>query len=115
MPVVRKASIANRVTVKREIGTISAAGSRNVRLQRAAADVQDLGDVDLPAGLGSGQDGHVLIYDSASDKFKLVDPDIVLSASVDDNDLPDDFITQLEDEIDLGNVQLDEVDGGGFV
>ena len=55
------------------------------------------------------------MYDSTLDKFKLVDPDVVLSASVDDNDLPDDFISQLEDEIDLGNVQLDEVDGGGFV
>ena len=114
MPVVRKASIATRVTVKREIGTISAAGSRSVKLQRSAADIQDLGDVELPS-LGAGQDGHVLVYDSTLDKFKLVDPDVVLSASVDDNDLPDDFITQLEDEIDLGNVQLDEVDGGGFV
>ena len=56
-----------------------------------------------------------LIYDSTLDKFKLVDPDVVLSASVEDNDLPDDFISQLEDEINLGNVQLDEVDGGGFV
>ena len=114
MPVVRKASTANRVTVKREIGTASAAPNRNVRLQRSVADIQDLGDVELPS-LGSGQDGHVLVYDSTLDKFKLVDPDVVLSASVDDNDLPDDFITQLEDEIDLGNVQLDEVDGGGFV
>ena len=114
MPVVRKASIATRVTVKREIGTISATGSRSVKLQRAAADIQDLGDVSLPS-LGSGEDGHVLVYDSTLDKFKLVDPDVVLSASVDDNDLPDDFISQLEDEIDLGNVQLDEVDGGGFV
>lgn len=114
MPVVRKASIATRVTVKREVGTISAAGSRSVRLQRSAADIQDLGDVELPS-LGAGQDGHVMVYDSASDKFILVDPDVVLSSSVDDNDLPDDFISQLENEIDLGSVQLDEVDGGGFV
>ena len=74
----------------------------------------DLGDVSLTS-LGSGQDGHVLIYDSDLDKFKLVDPDVVLSASVDDNDLPDDFIEQLEDELNLGNIQIDEIDGGGFV
>jgi len=113
MPVVRKASTANRVILKKEIGTSSASSSRSVRLQRTAVDVQDLGDVDINPT--EAEDGFVMIYDSASDKFILVDPDVVLSASVDDNDLPDDFITQLEDEIDLGNVQLDEIDGGGFV
>ena len=56
-----------------------------------------------------------MVYDSPSDKFVLVDPDVVLSQSVEDGDLPDDFIDQLESEIDLGNVQLDNVDGGGFV
>ena len=114
MPVVRKASVANRVTVKKEIGTASASPSRRVSLQRAAAQMTDLGDVSLTS-LGSGQDGHVLIYDSDLDKFKLVDPDVVLSASVDDNDLPDTFIEQLEDELNLGNIQIDEIDGGGFV
>ena len=113
MPVVRKASTANRVTIKREIGTASASSSRSVKLQRIAADIQDLGDVSVSPDAST--DGFVMVYDSASDKFILVDPDVVLSASVDDNDLPDDFITQLEDEIDLGNVQLDQVDGGGFV
>ena len=113
MPVVRKASTANRVTIKREIGTVSAPINRSVRLRRTAADIEDLGDVNVNPDAST--DGFVLVYDSASDKFILVDPDVVLSASVDDNDLPDDFITQLEDEIDLGNVQLDEVDGGGFV
>ena len=115
MPVIRKASTANRVTIKKEIGTASAPRSRTVRLQRLAADVSDLGDVTLPSDLGAGHDGFVMVYDADADKFTLVDPDVVLSASVDDSDLPDDFITQLEDEIDLGNVQLDEVDGGGFV
>ena len=56
-----------------------------------------------------------MVYDSGTDKFILVDPDVVLSQSVEDGDLPDDFIDQLEDEIDLGNVQLDNVDGGGFI
>ena len=74
----------------------------------------DLGDVSL-TGLGSGQDEHRLTYDSDLDKFKLVDPDVVLSASVDDSDLPADFIEQLEDELNLGNIQIDEIDGGGFV
>ena len=115
MPVVRKASTANRVTVKKEVGTASAAPNRRVRLQRAAADVSDLGDVSLPSDLGTGHDGFVMVYDADNDKFTLVDPDVVLSASVDDNDLPDDFIEQLEDELNLGNIQIDEIDGGGFV
>jgi hypothetical protein len=84
-----------------------------VTLQRSVTDLEDLGDVDITPT--EAEDGFVMVYDSASDKFILVDPDVVLSASVDDNDLPDDFIEQLETEIDLGNVQLDEVDGGGFV
>jgi len=113
MPVVRKASVANRVVLKQE-ATDSSSRSRRVSLQRAAAQMTDLGDVSLTS-LGSGQDGHVLIYDSDLDKFKLVDPDVVLSASVDDNDLPDTFIEQLEDELNLGNIQIDEIDGGGFV
>lgn len=106
-------SAANRVTIiKRDINASSKAN--NVVSQRPVTTIEGLGDVNIDS-LGASQDGFVMVYDSPSDKFVLVDPDVVLSASVDDNDLPDDFIDQLENEIDLGNVQLDNVDGGGFI
>ena len=69
------------------------------------ANLSDLSDVDI-TGL---QDGYVLIYDGASQKYKAVNPDEVLSGAV-EGGLPNDFIntldTDLDDKIDL--------DAGGF-
>ena len=31
-----------------------------------------------------------------------------------DGDLPDDFVTQIESELDISNMELGEVDGGSF-
>ena len=113
MPVkVVRSTAAATVTIKRNIN--APMKSNNVTSQRPVTTVDGLADVDVE-NLGEGQDGFVMVYDSPSDKFVLVDPDVVLSQSVEDGDLPDDFIDQLESEIDLGSVQLDNVDGGGFV
>jgi hypothetical protein len=38
----------------------------------------------------------------------------MLENSVDDNDLPDDFIDVMEQEINLSNVKFNGVDGGSF-
>ena len=69
------------------------------------ANLSDLSDVDI-TGL---EDGYVLIYDGASQKYKAVNPDEVLSGVV-EGGLPNDFIntldTDLDDKIDL--------DAGGF-
>jgi len=105
MPVTRKASTANTVISKRST-TI-----KKVDTTRTINAFEELNDVNVP----SPQDGHVLVYDSSSDKFILVDPDVVLSQSIEDNDLPDDFITQLESELNLGAIQIESLDGGGFV
>ena len=105
MPVIRKASTANTVISKRSTTT------KKVDTTRTIGVFEELTDVNVP----SPQDGHVLVYDSSSDNFILVDPDVVLSQSVEDNDLPDDFITQLESELDLGATQVESVDGGGFI
>ena len=112
MPVkVVRSTAAATVTIKRNIN--APMKSNNVRSQRPITTIEGLGDVDIESP-GVAQDGFVMVYDSPSDKFVLVDPDVVLSQSVEDSDLPSDFISQLESEIDLGNVQLDEVDGGEF-
>jgi|TARA_B100000085_G_scaffold114572_1_gene104392 hypothetical protein len=108
-------SAATQVTIQRDINAPLVAN--NVTSQRPVTTVEGLADVTFPTEDAEKQarDGFVMVYDSGTDKFILVDPDVVLSQSVEDGDLPDDFIDQLEDEIDLGNVQLDNVDGGGFV
>ena len=105
MPVIRQASPRNNVILKRE------STKPSVQTARAITSLGDFGDVDAP----NPQDGFVMVYDSSSDKFILVDPDVVLSKSVEDNDLPDDFIDQLEEELNIGDLQIDEIDGGGFV
>ena len=37
-------------------------------------------------------DNYVIVYDQATNSFKTVDPDVLLSKSVADSSLPDDFI-----------------------
>ena len=49
---------------------------------------EDLEDFD-DSGLN---DNYVIVYDQATNSFKTVDPDVLLSKSVIDSSLPDDFI-----------------------
>ena len=76
-------------------------------------DIEGLGDTDFGT-LDQSKDGMVVSYDAATDKFILITADDVLSESARDDDIPDDFIEQVEDEIDLGNVEIGELDGGGW-
>lgn len=104
MPVIRQASSASIVVLKKPTT------ARKVASLRPVSSVEELNDVNI----SSPQDGHVLVYDSSTDGFTLVDPDSLLTQSVSDNDLPDEFISQLESELDLGQIQVDTLDGGGF-
>ena len=71
---------------------------------KVPAKFEDLADFD-DTGL---TDKFIIIYDAATDSFKTVDPDVLLSSSVDDGSLPDDFIEEI-------NENLEDVDGGeGF-
>lgn len=76
-------------------------------------DIEGLGDTDFGT-LDQSKDGMVVSYDAATDKFILITADDVLSESARDDDIPDDFVEQVEDEIDLGEVQIGSLDGGGF-
>lgn len=76
-------------------------------------DIEGLGDTDFGT-LDESKDGMVVSYDAATDKFILITADDVLSESARDDDIPDDFIEQVEDEIDLGDVEIGTLDGGGF-
>ena len=73
-------------------------------------------DIDNLDGLGNidvtnVQDGYILMYDSALQKYVFVNPDVLLSKAVEDNNLPQDFIDKLD--VDLDN--LISIDPGNFV
>ena len=61
--------------------------------------------------LDASSDGSLVSYDSTTDKFVLTTADDILSASVDDFDLPDDFVDRLEEEL---VIPVTELDAGGF-
>jgi hypothetical protein len=64
--------------------------------------------------LNARKNNNMISYDIVSNTFVLISPDDMLENSVDDNDLPDDFIDVMEQEINLSNVKFNGVDGGSF-
>ena len=71
-----------------------------------AGNLTDLNDFN-PTGV---QDGYVLMYDAATQKYVMVNPDDILSAAVTDGNLSNDFINKLD--VDLDN-KID-IDAGTF-
>ena len=108
MAVVRKTS--NRSIVRKSSTTDTA----TVRTTRSPHSIEELGDTNFGT-LDESKDGMVVSYDAATDKFILITADGVLSESAADGDIPDDFIDQVEAEVDLGTIALDDLDGGSFV
>lgn len=106
MPVVRKAS--NRAVV-----TKSAEKKQPTRVTstRQPSQLEELGDTNF-GELDESKDGMIVAYDAPTDKFILITADNVLEESVEDDDLPDEFIDQVESEVDLGTIALDNLDGG---
>jgi hypothetical protein len=85
---------------------------RKTTLSRVATDLQFMGDVNFGI-LDETKDGLIVAYDSQSDKFVLLSADSILSEASSDSNLPDDFITVVENEVDLGALSND-IDGGVF-
>jgi len=75
--------------------------------------LRDLTDTDLQ-NLNSTKNKYVLRYSASADKFVLVTADQVLSTSSEDSDLPDDFVAQVEKEVDVNNITFSGLDGGTF-
>ena len=107
MAVVRSTSGASSVVSRKATRKIVAPSTVQVR------EIQDLKDTNFGT-LDATKDGLIVSYDNASGKFILVDSDSLLVASTDDSNLPDTFITQVESQIDLGDVGGGDVDGGAF-
>lgn len=63
--------------------------------------------------LNRSKDKHLVCYET--NQYVLASKDSILSSSqVLDGDLPDDFVTQIESEIDLDNLSFRGIDGGAF-
>jgi hypothetical protein len=106
MATVRKATQTSSITKKRTVRA-SVASTRQKTL------VQELVDTDF-GELDASKDGLIVAYDAETDKFILKTPDQLLSKSADDSILPDDFVSTLEGELNLGQIQLENLDGGSF-
>ena len=106
MATVRKATQTSSITKKRTVRA-SVASTRQKTL------VQELVDTDF-GELDASKDGLIVAYDAETDKFILKTPDQLLSKSADDSILPDDFVSTLEGELNLGQIQVENLDGGSF-
>ena len=56
----------------------------------------------------------VLQYDATLDRFKLVEVDDILAEAAEDGDISDTFVTQVEEQISVENIQVVDVDAGTF-
>lgn len=79
-----------------------------------ASNLTDLVDVSISTPIDPTKNNYVMVYDSQSQKFTIVDPDVVLSAastvSGPQPGLPGDFVNTLD--VDLDN-RID-LDAGSF-
>ena len=107
MPVVKKVTTANVVAQKKKVSEVS------VRSFRSPSTIAEMGDQNFGT-LDASKDGLIVTYDSTSNKFILISPDEALDTSASDSDISDSFVDQLEQELDFGQIQAGDVDGGAF-
>ena len=107
MPVVKKVTTANVVAQKKKVSEPS------VRSFRSPSTIAEMGDQNFGT-LDASKDGLIVTYDSTSNKFILISPDEALDTSASDSDISDSFVDQLEEELDFGQIQAGDVDGGAF-
>jgi len=104
MSVIRKASSNKKIITKKK-------DLPKVRSTRQPSTIREMGDVDFYP-LNNSKDGYSVMYDSQTNRFMLMSADDVLVTST-ETPVPDVFITQLEQQINLGDV-IDSIDGGVF-
>jgi len=104
-------------TIRRSTSASSSVGRKaavkaTVQSTKPVRELQDATDVDFGT-LNAAADGKVVSYDNTTGKFVLIDADTILGRSSEDGNLSDEFITQIETQIDLGDSQ-GNIDGGAF-
>ena len=107
MAVVKKAQSISNITKKKE------AAKPLIQSVREPSIISEMGDTSF-GELDASKDGLIVAYDAETDKFILKTPDQLLSKSADDSILPDDFVSTLEGELNLGQIQVESLDGGVF-
>ena len=85
--------------------------TKTVLTTRVPHRIDELLDTEFGT-LDESKDGMLVSYDAATNKFILITADNVLEESASDRDIPDEFVDQLEDEINLGEISLTDLDGG---
>ena len=85
----------------------------SVQSVRQPSIISEMGDTSFGT-LDATKNGLIVSYNSSTNKFVLVTADQLLGVSAEDSDLPNDFVTTLEGELNLGQIQLDNLDGGQF-
>ena len=73
--------------------------------------MRDLSDTDLGT-LNSTKNKYVMRYSASSGKFDIVNVDTIISAA--STSIPDQFVTQVEAEVDTNNISFSGLDGGTF-
>jgi hypothetical protein len=107
MTVVRKTQSISNIARKKEVKTST------VESIRQPSSIQDMGDTAF-GQLDATKDNLLVSYDSGSNKFILMTADELLSVAAEDKDLPDAFVKQVEQEVDLGEISVTSFDGGTF-
>lgn len=109
MAIVRSASTApNKVTLKSSTTQTTSSIQTTLQPSRLA----ELADTNF-GSLGPAQDGHYVFFDNVTQKFDLMSADDLLTAAVSDQNLADEFIDQIEAQINLGDI-TNSLDGGSF-
>lgn len=107
MATVRKgASGAKSISKKQTTKTL-------VKNVRQPTTLGDMGDTSFGV-LDDTKDGLFVTFNNITKKFELTTADVLLERAAEDGDIADSFIRELEDEINLGNVEGGDIDGGGF-
>ena len=105
MAVVKKATNPGSVVSKQT-------ASKSLTSQLKRSKLSDMTDASFGT-LDASADGKFVSYDESLKKFTLVTADHLLTVSVEDDDLPNAFVSTVENQIDLGEV-TGNVDGGTF-
>lgn len=105
--VIRSGSSATNVTKKQTIKS-------SVLNIRQPTTIGDMGDTSFGV-LDDTKDGLFVTFNNITKKFELTTADILLERASEDSDLPDEFITQVEDELNIIAVtEFNDIDGGAF-
>lgn len=65
--------------------------------------------------LNGSKNKHLVKYNLSTGEYNLISIDsILISPEVLDNDLPDTFVSAVEDSIDAANLEFGGIDGGAF-